>query len=77
MKKLIDKKEFEKEFTPFNESGSQIWVITRVKKLPIEIINMAIRLANLEFINFVRICDELYLLQVRITLKDQKFQLQI
>jgi hypothetical protein len=58
MKKWIDRKEFEKEFAPFNESGTQIWVITRVKKLPIEIINMAIRLAYLEFINFVRVCDE-------------------
>jgi hypothetical protein len=58
MKKWIDRKEFEKEFAPFNESGTQIWVITRVEKLSIEIINMAIRLANLDFINFVRVCDE-------------------
>ena len=58
MKKWIERKEFEKEFAPLNKSGTQIWVITRVKKLPIEIVNMAIRLANLDFINFVRICDE-------------------
>jgi hypothetical protein len=29
----LDKKEFEAVFTPFNENGTQIWVISRVKKL--------------------------------------------
>jgi len=58
MKKWTVRKEFEKEFAQFNKSGTQIWVITRVKKLPIEVINMAVRLADLEFINYVRICDE-------------------
>jgi len=54
----MNKKEFEKEFVPFNENGTQIWVISRVKKLPAEIVKMAIRLAKLDFINYVRICDE-------------------
>ena len=58
MKKWILRKEFEKYFIPYIEKGTQIWVITRVKKLPVEIIEMAIRLANLEFIKYVRICDE-------------------
>jgi len=58
MKKWIVKKEFEKIFAPYNKNGTQIWVITRVIKLPIEIINISIRLADLEFINYVRICDE-------------------
>ena len=58
MKKWIVKKEFEKTFAPYNEAGVQIWVITRVKRLPVEIIKMAVRLADLEFIKFVRICDE-------------------
>ena len=58
MKKWIVRKEFEKIFAPYNEAGVQIWVITRVKRLPVEIINMAVRLADLEFIKFVRICDE-------------------
>jgi len=29
-----------------------------VKKLPVEIVDMAIRLTDLEFIKYVRICDE-------------------
>jgi hypothetical protein len=58
MDKWMNKKEFEKEFVPFNENGTQIWVISRVKKLPAEIVKMAIRLAKLDFINYVRICDE-------------------
>ncbi len=56
--KMIVRKEFEKIFAPYNEKGVQIWVITRVKRLPIEIIEIAFRLADLEIIKFIRICDE-------------------
>lgn len=56
--KWIKRKEFEKMFAPFNDNGTQIWVIARVKKLPLEIVNMAVRLAHLDFINYVRVCDE-------------------
>ena len=58
MKKWIGRGEFEKIFAPYNKKSTQIWIITRVKKLPVEIIDMAIRLADLEFIKYVRICDE-------------------
>lgn len=58
MKKWILRKEFEKLFIPYHEKGTQIWVITRVKRLPTEIIEMAIRLADLEFIKYIRISDE-------------------
>ncbi|MBU1680349.1 MAG: hypothetical protein KKD86_16115 [Bacteroidetes bacterium] len=58
MKTRIKRKEFEKLFATYNNNGTQIWVITRVKKLPTEIVNIAIRLADLDFINYVRICDE-------------------
>lgn len=58
MDKWLNKKEFEAEFLPFKESGTQIWVISKVKKLPLEIVKMAIRLAKLDFINYVRICEE-------------------
>lgn len=58
MKKWIVRKEFEKIFDHYNGKTTQIWVITRVKKLPVEIIDMATRLADLEFIKYVRICDE-------------------
>ncbi len=58
MGKWMAKKEFEKEFAIYNENGTQVWVITRVKRLPTEIVKMATRLAKLDFINYVRICDE-------------------
>ena len=55
----IKKGEFNKLFLTYNDNGKQIWVISRVKQLPIEIINMATRLAQLDFINYVRICDKI------------------
>lgn len=58
MNKWVNRKEFVKIFAPFNDGGTQIWVITRVKKLPAEIVKMAVRLAELDFIKYVRICDE-------------------
>jgi len=58
MGKCLNKKEFEKIFAPYIENGTQIWVISRVKKLPTEIVKIATRLADLDFIKYVRICDE-------------------
>jgi len=58
MDKWLTKKEFEKKFILYNENGTQIWVILRIKKLHAEIVKMATRLADLDFINYVRICDE-------------------
>ena len=58
MSKTIKRKEFTKIFLPFNRSGTQIWVITRIKELPEAIIKMAVKLAKLDFINYVRMCDE-------------------
>ncbi len=58
MGKCLNKKEFEKIIAPYIENGTQIWVISRVKKLPAEIVKMATRLADLGFINYVSICDE-------------------
>ena len=58
MDKWLTKKEFEKKFILYNENGTQIWVISRIKKLHAEIVKMATRLADLDFINYVRICDE-------------------
>lgn len=54
----MKRKEFEKLFLSFNESGKQIWVIGRVKELPLPIVKMALNLAALDFIKYVRICDE-------------------
>lgn len=50
MDKWLNKKEFAKVFEPYNEKGTQIWVISRIKKLPAEIVKMATRLADLDFI---------------------------
>jgi len=58
MRKWLNKKKFNKLFLPYNEGGKQIWVITGVKKLPTDIVKMAISLSDLEFIRYVRICDE-------------------
>jgi len=54
----MKRKEFEKLFLPFNESGKQIWVIGKVKELPLPIVGMALNLAALDFIKYVRISDE-------------------
>jgi len=43
----MKREEFDKVFLPFNESGSQVWVITRIKELPDEIVQMAANLAKL------------------------------
>jgi hypothetical protein len=58
MTKWIKRKDFEKTFLPLTSKGKQIWVISRVKQLPCEIIEMTLRLADLDFIKYVRICDE-------------------
>jgi hypothetical protein len=54
----MKRKEFEKEFLTYNQNGKQVWVITKVKELPIEIVNMAKNLAELDFLKFIRITDE-------------------
>lgn len=54
----MKRKEFEKEFLTYNENGKQVWVITKVKELPPEIVAMAKNLADLDFIKFVRVSDE-------------------
>jgi hypothetical protein len=51
MTKMLKRKEFEKLFLPFNESGKQIWAITKVKEL-------ALNLAALDFINYINISNE-------------------
>lgn len=54
----MKRKEFEKEFLTYSENGKQVWVITKVKELPKEIVTMAKNLADLNFIKYVRISDE-------------------
>lgn len=54
----LKRKDFEETFLPLNSKEKQIHVINRVKQLPYEIVEMALRLAELDFIKYVRICDE-------------------
>ena len=53
----MTRKEFTKLFLPYNESGTQIWVISKIKELNPVIVQMAVNLAALDFINYVRIND--------------------
>lgn len=46
-------------FHPYVESGTQIWVINKIRELPIEIIQFALNLAALDFIKYVRIDSEI------------------
>ena len=55
---MIKRKEFEAMFLPHTQSGTQIWVINKIRELPIEIIQFALNLAALDFINYVRIDAE-------------------
>lgn len=53
--KTLKRKEFEALFLPYLQPGTQIWVINKIKELPIEVIRFASNLAELDFIKFVRI----------------------
>ncbi len=55
---MLKRKEFEKLFLPFNQSGKQICVIGRVKILSMPIIRIALNLAELDFIKYISISDE-------------------
>lgn len=58
MTKLIKRKEIEKKFLPIIQNGKDIWIIHKVKELPIEFVNMAIRLSSLDFIKHIRLTDD-------------------
>lgn len=59
MSKWIKRKEFEKIFTLINAKGKNIRVIHRVNELPSEIIDIALRLSSLDFINHIKITDQI------------------
>jgi hypothetical protein len=54
----IHRKEFTQIFQDYYNKGTQIWVVSRMKELDHIVIKMAIKLAKLEFINYIRICDQ-------------------
>ena len=56
----ILKKEFGNIFKPCHDRDTQIWVPKGVSELDDLVIKLAIRLANLDFIKYVRICDQYF-----------------
>jgi hypothetical protein len=54
----ILKKEFNNIFKAYHDRDTQIWVATGVNELDDLVIKLAIRLADLDFIKYVRICDQ-------------------
>jgi len=57
MKQLIPRKEVENQLLPIINNGTNIWIIHRVKELPIEILNIAINLSKLDFIKYIKLTD--------------------
>lgn len=58
MTEWIRRNDFEETFLPLTSKGKQVHVISRVKQLRYEIVAIALRLADLDFIKYIRICDE-------------------
>ena len=55
--KLVKRKEIENLLLPIIKTGTDIWIIHRIKELPIEIVNMAINLSKLDFIKYIKLTD--------------------
>ncbi len=58
MSNLVKRKDFDRLFSELTIKNKKLWVINRIKELSQDIIDIAIRLASLDFINYVRITDE-------------------
>ena len=56
----ILKKEFGNIFKPYHERDTQIWVPKGVSELDDLVIKLAIRFADLDFLKYVRICDQYF-----------------
>ena len=52
------RKDFEKLFSEITTENKKIWAISKIKELHKDIIDIAVRLANLDFINYVKITNE-------------------
>ena len=56
---FVKRKCFEKTFLEFSvKNNKEIWAISSVRKLHKDIIDIAVRLVNLEFIKYVKISNE-------------------
>lgn len=51
-------KEFENIFKAYHDKDTPIWLVAGVHELDDLVIKLAIRLADLDFIKYVRICDQ-------------------
>jgi hypothetical protein len=54
----MTRKDAELVFKEFNVNGKNVWMIHKIMNIPTELFNVAIRLAALDFIKFVRITDD-------------------
>ena len=54
----IMRKDAEQAFVKFNKNGKNVWMIHKIKNIPIELFDVAFRLAALDFIKFVRITND-------------------
>lgn len=56
----ILKREFSNIFKPYHVRDTKIWVPKGVSELDDLVIKLAIKLADLDFIKYVRICDQYF-----------------
>jgi hypothetical protein len=54
----MKRKDFEKKFSEYTTENKKIWAVNKVKELDDDIIELAIRLGSLDFINYVKITNE-------------------
>ena len=54
----VKRKDFEKKFSELTTENKKIWAISKVEELDEDIIELAIRLVCLDFINYVKITNE-------------------
>ena len=55
---IIKRKDFEKIFSELATENKKIWAIAKIKELHKDVIDIAVRLYELDFINFVKITNE-------------------
>jgi len=54
----VKRKDFEKKFSEFTTENKKIWAISKVEELNEDIIELAVRLSCLDFINYVKITNK-------------------
>jgi hypothetical protein len=54
---IVKRKDFEKTFSKFSIENKKTWAISTVKELHKDVLDVAIRLSELHFVNYVKITD--------------------